>query len=155
MFPSKQKFIAAFSTKRNLSGGRFSFSSGFGGKFKILNWHVNIQTMRNSTFVYAQSPSSSTPQNTSQSVGWGSIPRQWIEYSIDKWLRNKEIQENRLYTPLFWFWFLSLWGFHNVLMVHGGCSVKGSIPSTQIHCLHNLYIYIFVPTSEKRVQILE
>lgn len=102
MFPLKQKCIAAFSTKRNLSGGRFNFSSGFGGKFKILNWRVNIQTMRNSTFVYAQSSSCSTPQNTSQRVGWGSIPRQWIEYSNDKWLRNGEIQENRLSTPLFY-----------------------------------------------------
>lgn len=102
MFPSKQKCIAAFSTNRNLSGGRFNFSSGFGGKFKILNWRMNIQTMRNFTFVYAQSSSCSTPQNTSQRVGWGSIPRQWIEYSIDKWLRNGEVQENRLSTPLFY-----------------------------------------------------
>lgn len=133
MFPSKQKFIAAFSTKRNLSGGRFNFSSRFGGKFKILNWHVNIQTMRNSTFMYAQSPSCSTPQNTSQRVGWGSIPRQWIEYSIDKWLRNTG--ESSLHsTLLFWFWCLSLWGFHNVLMVHDGYGVNGLIPSTQIHC---------------------
>lgn len=68
-----------------------------------MNWRVNIQTVRNSTFIYAQSPSSSTPQNTSQRVGWGSIPRQGIEYSIDKWLRNGEIQENRLSTPLFYF----------------------------------------------------